>query len=42
MQAQVQILYKVQHGKISISNMKSMQSVGFKQISTKFIEIFVP
>ena len=33
---------KVQHEKKPVSNLKSMQSVVFEQISKKFIEIFVP
>ena len=33
---------KAQHGQKPVSNLKSMQSLGFEQTSTKFIEIFVP
>ena len=33
---------KVQHEKKPVSNLKSMEIVGFEQTSTKFIEIFVP
>ena len=33
---------KVQHKKKPVSNLKSKQSVGFEQASTKFTEIFVP
>ena len=32
---------KVQHKKKPVSNLKSMQIVGFEQTSVKFIEIFV-
>ena len=32
---------KVQHEKTPESNLKSMQTVGFEQTSTKFIEIYV-
>ena len=32
---------KLQHEKKPVSNLKSMQSVGFGQTFTKFIEIFV-
>ena len=33
---------KVQHEKQPVSNLKSMEIVGFEQTSTKFIQIFVP
>ena len=33
---------KIQHEKKPLSNLKRMQSVGFEQTSTEFIEIFVP
>ena len=33
---------KVQHEKKPVSNLKSMEIVGFEQTSTKFIKIFVP
>ena len=33
---------KVQHEKKPVSNLKSMQIVGFEQTFMKFIEIFVP
>ena len=33
---------KVQHEKKPVSNLKSMEIVGFEQTSTKFIQIFVP
>ena len=33
---------KVQLEKKPVSNLKSMQTAGFQQTSTKFIEIFVP
>ena len=32
---------KVQHKKKPVSNLESMQIVGFEPTSTKFIEIFV-
>ena len=32
---------KVQHEKKPVSNLKSIHTVGFEQISKKFIEIFV-
>ena len=32
----------LQHEKKPVSNLKSMQSVGLQQTSTKIIEIFVP
>ena len=33
---------KVQHEQKPLSNLKSMQMIGFEQTSTKYIEIFVP
>ena len=33
---------KLQHKKKLVLSLKSMQSVGFEQAFTKFIEIFVP
>ena len=33
---------KLQHEKKPVSNLKSVQSVGFEQTYTEFIEIFVP
>ena len=36
------ILTKVKHEKKPVSNLKSMQNVGFEQTYTKFIEVFVP
>ena len=33
---------KLQHEKKPVSNLLSMQSVGFEQTFIKFIEIFVP
>ena len=34
--------FKQQHEKKPVSNLLSMQSVGFEQTFMKFIEIFVP
>ena len=42
MQAQIQIMPYHPNGPKQLSNLKSMQSVVFEQISTRFIEIFVP
>ena len=33
---------KLQHEKKPVSNLKSIESVGFEQTFTKFTEIFVP